>query len=107
MPDQSPDQPKAPDDCRSMPEVRDGVDALDAELIALLARRFAYMRAAARIKPARDAVRDEARKAAVIANAAALAEKAGLSAPLIAALWEQLVEGCIAYELGEWDRTRG
>jgi isochorismate pyruvate lyase len=89
-----------------MTDVRTGVDALDAELIALLARRFGYMRAAARIKPNRDAVRDEPRKAQVIANAVALAETQGLPAALIGSLWEQLVEGCIAYELGEWDSAR-
>ena len=54
-----------------MKEVRAGVDALDRELVALLAQRFAYMDAAARIKPERGHVRDEARKAAVIANARA------------------------------------
>ncbi len=96
----------APEDCQTMPQVRAAIDALDADLVALLARRFAYMRAAARIKPSRDVVRDEARKAEVIANAAALAESQGLPVELIAALWEQLVEGCITYELGEWDRTR-
>jgi isochorismate pyruvate lyase len=107
MPDSSSATPIAPEDCRTMPEVRAAIDALDAELVALLARRFAYMRAAARIKPNRGAVRDEARKAEVIANAAALAKAQGIPAELIASLWEQLVEGCIAYELGEWDRTRG
>ncbi|MFA7604304.1 MAG: chorismate mutase [Novosphingobium sp.] len=97
----------APEDCRTMPEVRAAIDALDADLVALLARRFAYMRAAARIKPSRDAVRDEARKAEVIANAAALAETAGVPREVIATLWEHLVEGSIAYEFGEWDRARG
>jgi isochorismate pyruvate lyase len=90
-----------------MPEVRAAIDTLDAEIVALLARRFAYMGAAARIKLSRDAVRDEARKAEVIANAARLAEAQGLPPALIAALWEQLVEGCIAHEFGEWDRVRG
>ena len=56
-------------DCTTMAEVRAGVDAVDRELVALLARRFGYMDAAARIKPTRSAVRDEARKAQVIANA--------------------------------------
>ena len=40
---------KAGPDCRTMAEVRAGVDALDRELVALLEARFAYMAAAARI----------------------------------------------------------
>jgi isochorismate pyruvate lyase len=90
--------------CNTMTEVRVGVDALDLELVALLARRFAYMDAAARIKPERGAVRDEARKAAVIANARAEAERLGLPGEVIADLWEQLVEASIAYELASFDR---
>ena len=93
-------------DCTTMTQVRAGVDALDRELVALLARRFAYMDAAARIKPARGAVRDEARKAEVIANAQAEAERLGMPAAVIADLWERLVEASIAYELDRFDRTR-
>ena len=92
-----------PDDCRTMSEVRAGVDALDRELVALLACRFAYMRAAARIKPERGLVRDEARKAAVIAAAQAEALRLDAPAERIAALWETLVENSIAYELEQWD----
>ncbi|PZQ60476.1 MAG: chorismate mutase [Sphingomonas taxi] len=90
-------------DCTSMAEVRAGVDALDRELVALLRRRFDYMDAAARIKPARGAVRDEARKAQVIAQACAEAERLSLPADAIAALWEHLVEASIAYELAAFD----
>ena len=97
---------KLPDDCQSMVEVREGVDATDRELVALLERRFGYMRAAARIKPNREAVRDEERKASVIAAAKAEAEARGIPGDLIAQLWDDLVEGSIAYELEEWDNTR-
>lgn len=92
--------------CETMAEVREGVDALDRELVALLARRFAYMDAAARIKPTRDAVRDEARKAQVIANAEAAASVAGLPPGLAESLWEMLVEASITHEFGAWDRLR-
>lgn len=101
------DLPLSPEDCTTMPEVRAGVDALDRELVALLARRFGYMRAAARIKPSREAVRDEARKAGVIAAAVAEAQAHGIPAGVIADIWERLVEGSIAYEFAEWDRMRG
>jgi isochorismate pyruvate lyase len=91
-------------ECKTMTEVRAGVDSLDRELVALLARRFAYMDAAARIKPARTAVRDEARKAQVIANACAEARTLGVPEPVVADLWERLVEASIAYELAAFDR---
>ena len=94
------------DQCHTMQEVRAGVDALDAELVAMLARRFAYMRAAARIKPDADMVRDEARKAAVIAGAVQAAYAQNLPTDVIAAMWEVLVEGSIAYEAAEWARLR-
>lgn len=93
----------SPADCTTMVEVRAGVDALDRQMVALLATRFGYMRAAARIKPSRDAVRDEARKASVIAAAVAEAEAQGVPAEVVADIWERLVEGSIAYELAEWD----
>lgn len=95
-----------PDQCTTMAEVRAGVDATDRELMALLDRRFGYMRAAARIKPTRDSVRDEERKAAVIAAAGADAEVRGLPRAAIEALWDELVEASIAYEFDEWDRVR-
>jgi len=92
-------------ECLTMQDVRAGVDALDLELVALLARRFTYMDAAARIKARRESVRDEARKAQVIANASAAATAAGLPAGLAETLWETLVEASIAHELDKWDAT--
>ena len=96
----------APHDCTTMAEVRAGVDATDRALVALLARRFGYMDAAARIKPDRDLVRDETRKRQVIANARAEAEAAGVPAEVVADLWDRLVEASIAYELATFDRLR-
>ncbi len=89
-----------------MAEVRIGVDTTDRELVALLDRRFGYMRAAARIKPNREAVRDEDRKASVIAAAVSDAQARGIPGEVIADIWECLVEGSIAYEFEEWDRSR-
>ena len=95
-----------PEACQTMVQVRAGVDALDQELVALLARRFGYMDAAARIKPSRSDVRDEARKAQVIANASVAAAAAGLPPGLAENLWEALVESSIAHELDRWDSLR-
>ena len=89
-----------------MTDVREGVDATDRELMTLLDRRFGYMRAAARIKTDRAVVRDEARKASVIANARTEAMARGLPAEALGEMWDLLVETSIAYELIEWDRLR-
>ena len=95
-----------PEDCTDMTQVRSGVDATDRELMALLDRRFGYMRAAARIKGSRDTVRDEGRKTALIATARNDAAARNLPADELAAIWDRLVEASIAYELVEWDRIR-
>ena len=97
---------KMPVDCETMADVRAGVDQVDRELVALLVRRFGYMDAAARIKPDRSAVRDEDRKTQVIDNAGDEAARLGLEEDRIRAVWDELVEQSIAYELSRWDATR-
>jgi len=89
-----------------MAEVRHGVDRLDEAIVRLIGERFRYMDAAARIKPAREAVRDEGRKAEVLANVRRLADEHDVPAPAVAELYERLVEASIAYELGRFDALR-
>jgi isochorismate pyruvate lyase len=89
-----------------MTQVRAGVDRVDAQLVALLAVRFAYMDAAARIKTERNAVRDEARKQQVLKNVHDAASGLGIPVEVVADLWERLVEASIAYELDIWDAMR-
>ena len=91
-------------ECRTMAEVRAGVDSVDRALAALIGERMRFMEAAARIMPERDQVRDEPRKAEVIANARANAAANGVPPDLAGALWERLVEGSIAYEFEVFDR---
>lgn len=97
-------EPLDPEDCTTMSEVRAGVDDLDLAIVDLLTLRFGYMEAAARIKPERSAVRDDERKADVLAKVDGAAEEAGLDRQLVAQLYEQLIEASIAFELDEFDR---
>ena len=88
-----------PAGCRNMDELRAVIDALDAELVALLARRAACIDRAAQIKhgaglPARIGPR----VAEVIGNVRAHAAGAGLDPALVQGLWEQLIEWSIARE---------
>ena len=92
-----------PDACETMADVRAGIDELDRNLVQLLAERMRYIAAAARIKPDRDAVRDEWRKADVLAKVATAADAEGFPQALSQQLWELLVEGSIAAEFEMFD----
>jgi len=96
----------APEDCASMVDVRQGVDALDRALVRLLAERQRYMDAAARIKPDRSVVHDQARIEDVVAKVKAAAADAGLSHAIAEPVWRLLIDRCIAHEFEAWDRTR-
>ena len=100
------DDRRPPVECTTMAEVRQGVDALDRLLVAVLAERQGYMDAAARIKQNRDAVRDTARIEDVIAKVKAAARDAGLSEEIAEPVWRLLIERCIAHEYETWDATR-
>ncbi len=90
-----------------MAEVRQGVDALDRALVVLLAERQRYMDAAARIKPDRSVVHDDARIEDVVAKVLAAAGPAGLSPAIAEPVWRTLIDRCIAHEFETFDRTRG
>ncbi|MBA3666464.1 MAG: chorismate mutase [Sphingomonas sp.] len=96
-----------PTDCSTMTEVRTGVDDVDRQVVALIARRFGYMDAAARIKLDRAAVRDEWRKADVLAKVDAQAAAMKVDRALLARLYEDLIETSIAHEFDQYDRIRG
>lgn len=98
--------PTPPEDCTTMTQVREGVDALDRELVSLIATRARYMEAAARIKPSRDVVRDEWRIEDVVSKVKTEAARVGLSLDIAEPVWRELVERSIAYEFEIWDRTR-
>lgn len=91
-----------PNACTNMTDVRRGVDAIDQALVELLSRRFEYMDAAARIKTDRNSVRDEVRKAEVIAHAVEVAVRAGIPSAPVVTIWDTLVEASISYELEKW-----
>ncbi len=87
-----------------MTDVRQGVDAIDRALVKLIAERQGYMDAAARIKPSRAVVHDEARIEQVVANVKARASEAGLSHAIAEPVWRTMIARCIAYEFEVWDR---
>ena len=89
-----------------MIDVRAGVDEVDRLLAPLMARRQGYMDAAARIKPTRAVVRDEARIQQVLDNVRAKCARTGLSWAIAEPVWRTMMERCIAHEFEVYDRFR-
>lgn len=99
-------RPKSPEQCETMEDVRAGVDALDQELVALLATRQGYMEAAARIKPAASDVRVTWRIEQVVENVLVECSKTGLSTRIAEPVWRLLIEECIRHEHETWHKIR-
>lgn len=65
-----------------------------------------YIEAAARIKPTRDAVRDQWRIDDVYEKAAKKAREVRFPEHLVRQMYSALVEGSIAHEFVKWDEHR-
>lgn len=92
--------------CRSMQEVRAGVNALDDILVPLLVERGGYMTQAARVKNDERLVRDEDRIQDIIDRVRPLAAQQGGDPDLIERLYRAMMECYIAYEHDELARLR-
>ena len=86
-------------DCVTMAEVRAGIDAVDAGLVALLVARAAYIDRAAVLKgPLQLPARIDWRVEEVVARVRAQAAAQGLDADLAEALWRRLIDWSVARE---------
>ncbi|WP_368186994.1 chorismate mutase [Aestuariibius sp. HNIBRBA575] len=90
---------KPPQDCADMVELRQAIDVVDRELVALLTIRAGYIDRAIEIKrgnglPARIPTRVED----VVTKVKAEATETGLDADLVEALWRRLIDWSIARE---------
>lgn len=96
---------RAPQDCQNMAELRDQIDAIDVELIALLAIRSGYIDRAIDLKKIENLpARTTARVAEVLDKVSATASEQGLDPVLARTLWSDLIEWGIrreSVELGE------
>lgn len=88
-----------PDDCTSLDEVRREIDAIDREIVALLARRAGYVDAAARFKTSEQHVAAPDRQAAMLRARREWAAADGLDPDVIEDVYRRLVAYFIRREL--------
>ncbi|MDQ1470157.1 MAG: isochorismate pyruvate lyase [Bryobacterales bacterium] len=97
----------SPEQCAGLEEIRAGMDAVDREIVALIARRVGYVRAAAKFKTNSANVAAPERVAAVLKTRREWAEAAGLNGDVIEGLYRDLVAYSVSEEHKKWEELNG
>jgi isochorismate pyruvate lyase len=93
----------APDQCASLEEIRAGMDAVDRQIVELIAERVEYVRNAAKFKSSSANVAAPDRVAAVLKTRREWAEAKGLSGDVIEGLYRDLVAYSVSEEHKRWE----
>ncbi len=86
-----------------MDEIRAAIDALDAEIVPLLAARTAWVRSAARFKTGRQEVVVPWRIEDVVEKVAAHAQTAGADPAVLERMYRAIMDVSIGEEAKAWD----
>ena len=95
--------PKAPAECANLDEIRAEMDAVDREIVALIARRVEYVRNAAKFKTNPATVAAPERVAAVLKTRREWGEAAGLNGDVIEGFYRELVHYSVSEEHKRWE----
>jgi len=95
-----------PEQCQNLDEIRHGMDALDRQIIAILARRVEYVKAAAKFKTSAASVAAPERVQKVLDTRRDWAVEAGLDGDVVRALYRDIVTYCVGEEKKQWDRSQ-
>jgi isochorismate pyruvate lyase len=90
---------KPPEACTSKDDIRAAIDQLDRDIVALLGRRAAYVRAIVQFKTSEEDVRAEERFQAVLRQRRQWAQEEGLNPDVIEQMYRILVEHFIQEEM--------
>ena len=89
----------------SLDEVRESIDAVDREIVRLLAEREGHVRRAARVKEARRDVEAPDRLEEVIRNTRTLAAEYGANADVIEEVYRTMISRFVSLEMDEHARN--
>jgi len=88
----------------SLEQIRSQIDAIDAQMITLLAQRQPLVLQAAQLKSDTAAVRAADRRAAMMERLGTLADAEGVSRSVVMNVWTAMIDSFIALELEEHAR---
>jgi len=99
-------QNTGPSACSTMAQVRQCIDDLDMQIVALLAQRTSYMTRAAGIKQHQHQVRDNARVQYIVERVGQAMQAQGFPPQIAQTAYQVLIEQSIAFEEQEFSRLR-
>lgn len=88
-----------PENCKSKEEVREQIDEIDREIIALFAQRFAYVKAIVKFKNDQESIVAQQRKDEVISQRGEWASESGLDKSTFEKIYELLINHNISKEM--------
>jgi len=95
---------KSANECKDINEIRTEIDRIDKEIIALVAKRASYVKAAARFKKDRAMVEDPNRVKTMLQQRAEWARESGMNTEIIVKIYTELVNFFINEEMIEWQK---
>ncbi|MFM4721444.1 chorismate mutase [Aeromonas bivalvium] len=92
--------------CSSLNEVREHIDKIDSEIVALLARRGVFVAQAASFKKTTEEVKAPNRVEQVIAKVIFLAQEQGANPEVVERVYRAMIAAFIDAELNEHSRLK-
>lgn len=93
-------------ECTTLDEAREKIDAVDKEIVALIAKRNNYIKKIAHFKTTIDEVKAEDRISDVISNVRSQAISLDLSPNLINDLYVRMIDGMVESEIAEFNNAK-
>ncbi|MEA3418145.1 MAG: chorismate mutase [Campylobacterota bacterium] len=93
-------------ECHTLDEARAEIDKVDEEIVALIAKRNAYIRQIAHFKNSIEEVKAEDRISDVISRAREQAISLGLSPNLINDLYVRMIDAMVESEVAEYKNAK-
>ncbi len=90
---------KNPGECASLAEIREQVNAIDHEIIALLGKRLSYVRAAVTFKPTEESIRRPDHWSSFFAQRREWAQEMGYDPDVIEKVYQVLYDFTIKVQL--------
>lgn len=97
---------KTANECRSLPDIREGIDAIDHHLVTLLAQRLEYVLAAAQFKPTIESIPAPERVERMLTARVQWAKEQELDPQFVTGLFQLIIPWYIKTQTAHWQETR-